>query len=380
MREMQSPEGGYYSTLDADSEGEEGKFYVWTQEELESLLGDDFFVVAAVFGVTAGGNFEGANVLHRPAPLAATAKRFAMEEAEVAALVTQAKQRLLEVRAERVPPAIDDKIVTAWNGLALRAFAEAAAVLGNERYLAAATRLARFATTELRDERGRLVRTWRRGVRGPAAFCDDYAALAVGLFTLYQATGEAEWWNHGRRLVEEAIQLFGAPDGGFFATGTDAVALITRPMNLTDNPTPSDNSLMAEALQMLAAYTGDTSLAAHLQGVYRAAGRIIEQAPAAVGHLLAVALSGFDGPKEVAIVGEAAVRRSLEAVIWERFRPDCVMAAADEPHPLVPLLVNRTAPEGSARAYVCRNFVCELPISDPPTLRTALAPTPPEKS
>ncbi len=373
LRDLGDPRGGLYSGEDADSEGEEGKFYVWSWDELGRHLGSELPLFAATYGASPAGNFEGSNVLHRPTSIDEVAGRFAIEGEEVHDRIAAAARILLAARAERVRPGIDDKIVTAWNGLALRALAEAAAVLGVPRYLDAATRLADFAVSELRSPDGRLVRTWRHGAQGPAAFCDDYGALAVGLFALYQVTADERWYMEAMRLIDEAIVLFADDDGGFFATGTDAERLIARPKNLFDNPTPSDNALMAEALQIAAAYTGDAARTGRLEGIVTAAGTLIERHPSAVGHLLAVLAAGLDGPKEVAVVGEPQLRAALTDVVWERFRPDCVLAAADDEHSSIPLLHGRTAPEGGPRAYVCRDFVCEMPVQEPDALRRLLA-------
>ncbi|HSF87601.1 MAG TPA: thioredoxin domain-containing protein [Acidimicrobiia bacterium] len=371
LRDLLDPGGGLYSGEDADSEGEEGKFYVWSWDELEDVLGPDVHLAAAAFGASREGNFEGMNVLHRPISILHLAERFDMPARDVGEALNLSSARLLARRIGRIRPSVDDKIVTAWNGLALRSLAEAGAVLGESRFLDAARRLADFAATQLFTETGRLVRTWRQGVQGPPAFCDDYAALAVGMFTLYQTTGEVRWWNLARRLVLDALDLFAAADGGFYATGHDVPQLIARPMNLMDNPTPSDNALMAEALTMLAAYTGEPAMRTAIDGIYRAAGTLIEQYPAAVGQVLAVGLVGIDGPKEVAIVGDEPAMTGLTGVVWERFRPDCVLAAGAGSDS-IPLLRDRKAPQGEARAFVCREFVCAVPVSSADSLRAQL--------
>ncbi len=372
LRDLADPGGGFHSGEDADSEGEEGKFYVWSWDELKDALGDDVEIAAAALGAVPEGNFEGVNVLHRPHTIEEVAASAGVGIADVDTVLDRSKRRLLGIRSRRVRPSVDDKIVTAWNGLALRAFAEAAAVLDEDRYLQAALGLASFVADELFTPGGRLVRTWRAGKQGPLAFCDDYAALAVGLFTLFQVSGDTRWFDLGERLTQEAIRLFATPEGGFYASGSDAARLIARPINLMDNPTPSDNALMAEALQMLIAYTGDPGLTRHLDGIYAAASKLVNEYPAAVGHLLSVGLTGLHGPKEVAIVGEPDDRRPLEAVVWESFRPDCVLAAAPGPTEHIPLLAGRTAAAGRSRAYVCRDFICELPVDSPEALRTLL--------
>ena len=261
--------------------------------------------------------------------------------------------------------------MTAWNGLALRSLAEAGAILDDTRYLEAAVMLAEFATTALRRPDGRLVRSWRDGRTGTPGFCDDYAALAVGCYTLYSATADERWFAEAERLVAEMIELFADEAGlGFFATAHDAEALIARPKNLMDNPTPSDNALAAEALLMHTAFTGDPHGARLLDGVARAAGRLIDQYPSAAGHLIAVLASV--PMKEVAVIGPPDRRRALETTVWNSFRPDCVLAAGTGSSTAVPLLDQRTAGSGGAQAFVCQSFVCDLPVSEPSALESQL--------
>jgi uncharacterized protein YyaL (SSP411 family) len=347
LRDMMDPCGGFHAAEDADSDGIEGEYYVWSWDELGTILGADRRLAAEIYGATAEGNFEGRNILHldrRPDP---------EEKASIDA-------RLLEARARRVRPGRDDKIVTAWNGLALRAFAEAGAVLGDERYLAAATGIARFLAGQI-ERHGGLLRSWRDGRPGPAGFCEDHASAAVGLFTLYQATGDERWYHDAAALTNLMIERFADPAGGFFATAKDGEPLITRPKSVQDNPTPSDNALAAEALLMLAAYTGDGRAWDLLEGAVRSASLVIERHPSFAGHLLAVWATVLVGVKEVAIPGAP----SLVRVVWERFRPEVVLAQSGT----VPLLAGR-AP---GRAYVCRDMVCDLPIATPEGLRSRLA-------
>jgi uncharacterized protein YyaL (SSP411 family) len=370
LRDLADPDGGFWSGEDADSEGEEGTFYVWSWDELAEAVGDEVDLVAAAVGATRTGNFEGSNVLHRAVSIETLASRFGRDPDEVAAAIDDALDALRAHRSTRVRPSVDDKIVTAWNGLALRAFAEAGAILEDDRYRGVALRLARFCAEHLRDPGGRLARTWRRGALGPAGFCDDHASLAVGMLTMYAVTGDVHWFQEGRRLVAEAVALFADPDGGFFSSGSDADHLIARPKNLMDNPTPSDNSSMAEALQMLAALTGSGEWTRLLDGTYRAGAQLLARHPSAVGHLAAVLASG--PPKEVALVGPPADVTALSSVVWERFRPDCVLAPARVPDDAVPLLAGRMPLDGKGTAFVCRDFVCDLPVTSPSALRDLL--------
>ncbi len=354
------PAGGLYSGEDADSEGVEGRYYVWEWDDLAAAAGDDLALAAAAYGATPEGKFEGATVLNRSRPWEGDTER-----------LEALRRRLLSHREDRVRPSLDDKVVTAWNGFALRSLAEAGRILDEPRYLGAAQRLAGFLVGEVLVD-GRLARTWREGRRGPDGYCDDYAAVAIGLLALYAATGDAVWFSHARDLVTTAAAEFTDPDGGFYSTASGTPLLIARPRNLFDNPTPSDNTLMAEALQMLLGYTGDGHWASLLEGTYCGAARLMERHPSAVGGMVGVLAAGLDGPDEVAVVGDTASRRPLEDVVWETFRPGCVLAAAPAPDGIVPLLDHRSAAPEGALAYVCRDFLCELPVSDPAALRASL--------
>ena len=371
-RDMRHPEGGFYAAEDADSEGVEGKYYVWAWDDFAAALGDDLSSGAAIYGATPAGNFEGNNVLFLPQRLTSTAADLGMTVEEFAAAKSRIDTKLLRARVRRVRPGLDDKIVTAWNGMTLRAFAEAGAVLDDPAYLEVAVGIAEFAAAHLTDDQGRLVRSWRDGKASVAGFCDDYAAMSVGLFTLYQATGNDRWYREASRLTHDMIRLFADPDGdGFYATGRDAAPLIARPKNFMDNPTPADNSLAAEALVMLSALSGDSSLQPHIDGILRGAGQLLSQYPNAAGRLLGVYAVTVEGPKEVAVVGPADLRHDLVSVVWESFRPDCVLAIGDGRSSSVPLLADRTADNG-VRAYVCRDFECLLPVADGPALRAQL--------
>jgi len=372
VRDMRHPEGGFYAAEDADSEGVEGKFYVWAWDDFVAAVGDDTATGAAIYGATPEGNFEGSNVLFLPQRLSETAADLDLTDEQLTTTKSRIDAKLLEARSRRIRPSLDDKIVTAWNGLALRAFAEAGAVLDNPAYLEMAVGIAEFVATHLTDGQGRLFRSWRNGMRSVPGFCDDYAAMSVGLFTLYQATGDDRWYQEAARLTHEMIRLFADPDGdGFCATGLDTAPLIARPKNYMDNPTPADNSLAAEALVMMSALSGDASLQPHIDGILRAAGQLLAQYPNAAGHLLGVFGVTLQGPKEVAIVGPPELRRDLVSVAWERFRPDCVLAVGDGGTSEVPLLHNRTAGNGT-QAYVCRDFECLLPVDNTGALRALL--------
>ncbi len=367
--EMRDPGGGIHAAEDADSEGVEGKYYVWTWDEFTALAGDDADLVGRLYGVTPDGNFEGANNLHLSTTPQELAAASGLGLGDVMAAKSRVDDALLRTRRTRIPPGRDDKVIASWNGLALRAFAEAAAVLDSAEYLDVAVGIARFVTTEMVDGTGRLQRAWRKGRCSGPGFCDDYAAMAVGLYTLYSVSGDASWYTAAERLVSEMIDLFGGADG-FFTPGSDASDLIARPKDFADNPLPSANSLAAEALVIHSAFTGDTT--ERVNEIARGAGRILERYPSAAGHLLAVLITIDSGIKEVAIVGQPEQRRQLHRVIWERFRPDCVAAMGSGDGRTVPLLRGRDTVGDAAAAHVCRSFVCNLPVTTPDALRAGL--------
>ena len=367
--DMADPAGGLHSAEDADTEGVEGKYSVWTWAELGDVLGADRTLAGQVYGATPEGNFEGANNLYRPRSLSEIAATTGIDPEELAAAKAGIDRRLRERRATRVRPGRDDKIVTAWNGLALRALAEADAVLDVARYREAAIRIAEFITTIV-DVDGTLHRSWRRGTIGVPGFCDDYAAGAIGLFTLFQTTGDPEWFDRAESIMDRMIERFADGDNGFFATEAES-GLIARPKNVLDNPTPSDNSLAAEALLMYAALTGDGRAARLRDGAVRAAGVPAQSNPSFTGQMLAVRATTLAGVKEVAIVGSGPASGSLAGVVWDRFRPEVVVAIGDGTPASVPLLEGRGG-DGGPRAYVCRDFVCALPVDTAGALREQL--------
>ncbi len=384
LREMQHPEGGFFSSLDADSEGVEGKFFTWSWDELVELVGEP---VAAALGATPAGNWDpegdghGTNVLWHPVPVAAIAAEIAMDADELTADVADAKIVLFEAREARVRPAIDDKILTAWNALAIRAFAEAGRAFGDPAYVEASERCATFVWQHLRDDRGRLLRSWRDGTASTPAFADDHALLVLGLLTLYETTADVVWFERARETADELVRLFHDEErGGFFQTGSDAEALIVRPKELYDNAVPSGNAAAAEALLRMSMFTGEARYEETAVSAIQLVRDVLPQAPTAFGH----ALSSLDlllGPShEIAIVGDPAddgTRALVEEVVRARFLPNAVLARA-EPAELerlgrvVPLLSGRTHAGGWPAAFVCQRFACGLPAADAPTLAAQL--------
>ena len=342
VRDLRHDSGGFFSSEDADSEGEEGKFYVWTPDQIREVIGDDTAGLLEYFGVTDEGNFEGANILHlsgAPAPEG----------------LAEARQALFEAREERVRPALDDKVVTAWNGLAIRALAEAGAVTGDERFLDLARQAASFVKDMLVVD-GALMRSWRAGRTSVPGFLDDHAALAVGLFSLYAATAEEEWYQQAIGLVD-ALSRFRRPDGGFYATGSGSAGLVKRPMDFTDNPLPSGNALAAEALMIAGLYTGEDRWHEMSRSALEAVAVLLERHPSMVAHHLSI-LHSSSQTKELAIVGPEW--GDLAKVYWSEFRPEVALAATAEGSDRVPLLSGRPA-TAETRAFVCKGFACDLP-------------------
>ncbi|MBI5964167.1 MAG: thioredoxin domain-containing protein [Chloroflexi bacterium] len=373
MREMTHKQGGFYSSLDADSEGEEGKFHVWSLDEIrEALKGDSDFFEAA-YGITAGGNFEGKTVLQRALDDASLAARFQLNLEVVPVKLAESHSRLYSVRALRIRPGTDDKILTSWNGLMLAAFAEAARVLADlspqsNTYLEAAVRSAEFILSELRPT-GRLCRAWREGATTNAVFLEDYAALILGLLELYQTDFNNKWFSSAHELADEMIEKFNDPNGGFFDTPHDGEALLIRPKDISDNATPSGNSLACEALLKLAAYTDDGKYRDLAEQALAIMGDSALRYPLGFARWLSAAENAQGNMKQIAVMGEAGeemFERMLK-VIRAEYRPGVVVAASSHP-PLenAPALLNdRVLVNGKATAYVCEGFVCRQPTTDP---------------
>ncbi len=377
LAEMRDPAGGFWSSEDADSEGVEGKFFTWTWSELVELAGEP---AARAFGALPEGNWEGTNVLWLPRTIAGTAAELGISAEDLGADVGRARTALRAAREGRVRPATDDKVLTSWNALAIRAFAEAGRAFAEPRYLEAAAACASFIRTALRDDTGRLLRSWRGGVAGRRGFADDHALLGLACLALYEATGELGWFDEARELAEQLLERFLDPEaGGFFQTADDDERLVVRPKDLEDNALPSANSAAAELLARLSLLTGETALEDRAAAALGLVGDVLARAPTGFGHALS-ALDLLIGPTlEVAILGEPgdAATRALAAVVSETaYRPNLVLAAASPADPRAPehvaLLRDRTALGGRPTAYVCRRFACRLPVTTPEDLAAQL--------
>jgi uncharacterized protein YyaL (SSP411 family) len=357
LREMRGPEGGFCAALDADSEGVEGKFYTWTVDELQSVLGELADDGIAYFGASERGNFEaGQNVLeaHGPEPAARE----------------EIRRRLYDTRAARVWPGLDDKRLTGWNALMLAALAEAGAVMGNPEYLEAARACATFLLEELRGPDGRLLRTWKDGEARIDAFLEDYAFLLDALLTLYESTFEVGWYREAIRLAAELIDRFEDRDrGGFFTTAQGRDELPVRRKDLEDSPIPSGNSAAAHALLRLALLSGEARYEEHALGVLRLLLPLAGRQPLAFAHLLRAADFYLARVREVAIVGPAHETDELLRVVRAKFRPHLVLAGGEDG---VPLLTGRGPVDGHAAAYVCEHFVCQAPVTTADELESAL--------
>jgi uncharacterized protein YyaL (SSP411 family) len=379
IREMTHSEGGFYSSLDADSEGEEGKFYVWTLDEIRSILKDDSDFFEAAYGITVRGNWEGKTVLQRALDDLSLAARFKLDPEAVPAKLAGSHSRLLSARAARIRPGTDDKILTAWNGLMLAAFAEAARIEGlsphSNTYLQVATRSSEFLLSALRPE-GRLCRAWRDGKATNEVFLEDYAALILGLLELYQTDFNNKWFVSAKELAEEMIQKFSDPSGGFFDTPIDGETLLIRPKDVQDNATPSGNALACEALLKLAAFTDHGE---YRDVVEKSLGLVAEMSlryPTAFARWLSVAENALDNGKQVAVLGDAQEELSGEMIhiVRSEYRPGVVVAASTYPSPkdAPALLVDRPLIDGKTTAYVCKGFVCKQPTIDPDVLGNQL--------
>jgi hypothetical protein len=376
VREMRSPEGGFFSSQDADSEGVEGKFYVWGFEELMRAAGGDASAIAAFYGATPGGNWEGTNVLWRPRDDDVVATELGMKVPELRDAVANARTRLFSTREARVRPGTDDKVLASWNGLAVSGLAEAGRVFARPDLVDAAVSAARFVLDALRTPGGRLLRSWRDGRTSGPGFLDDYALIAGAALDLYETTFDEAWFTEAFRLVEGAIGLFGDESGaGFFDTGSDAERLVVRPKDVFDNAVPAGNSAMADVLLRLAALTGDAALTERAWGMLRALAPAMSQAPAGFGHLLGALDFALSRTKQIAIstsdpTGSDAHR--MAEVVWGRYLPNRVLAVGATEASAVPLLRDRPVRDAVATAYVCERFVCFAPVTDPDTLAVQL--------
>ncbi len=383
LREMTSPEGGFYSATDADSEGVEGKFFVWTRAEVESLL--DVSSEAAAFGdyygITGEGNWEGQTILNAASSREEVAQRHELTGPALDAIIAKGRCLLYGARSKRVPPSLDDKTLTSWNGLMIGAMAEAGRVFGEPRYLEAARRAAAFLW-EVHRRDGRLLRSSRQGVAQGEAFLEDYAFLANALVDLSEAEASAGegwlWLERARELAERILDLFPAREGGFYTTSRFNESLMLRPREGHHGATPSANGAAALALARLAAHFDRGSFRDAAEKAVAAYGVAIEKQPRAFPTSLLALDFLRTGPVEIALVGDPqdARTRALDAVLAGVFLPRRVIARGDGLETSHLLLRGKGLVDGAPAVYVCRNYTCDRPITDPELLRARLSPAP----
>ncbi len=360
-REMLDPSGGFYSTQDADSEGEEGKFFVWTPEEIAHILGvNDAAVFGRYFDVTPEGNFEGKSILNIKNPAALDD----MPEADRTTLLEKCRAKLFAEREERIKPNRDEKVLTAWNGLMLAAFADAAAVLDNHEYLEIAIRNADFILDQMRSD-GRLFRTWKNGVAKLNAYIEDYANVADALIQLYQSSGIERYLDEAGTLADLMVtEFWDEESGGFFFTSNDHEELIVRNKDFFDNATPSGNSVAADVLLKLAKLTGDDRYERFAVSVLRLASRQVQRHPQGFGRMLSAIEFYLGAGKEIVMIGLPG--NEIERAVFRSYLPDAVVVRSDgeaADSSKMALLKDRGMVDGLPTAYVCEDFVCQRPVT-----------------
>ncbi len=377
--------GGFYSAQDADSEGEEGKFFLWTPNQVKSTLGDEEAeVFCRFYDVTPAGNFEGKSILNAKFDLGTAAAAARMDEDRLRRIIEQGKQKLFQARETRVKPERDDKVLTAWNGLMLAAFAEASQILGRDDYRKVAECNAQFVLSEMRRD-GRLLRSWKAnpptggGKAKLNAYLEDYAFYADGLLALYRATFNPRWFAEARTLADHIRTYFADPQGGFFDTSHDHEQLISRPKTLQDNAIPSGNAMAADVLLRVAAYTGDDAYREPVEEMLAAMTSMMQEYPGGFSHWLSVQAFYLGPLREIALIGDPAAddTQAMLDVVSGQYRPHQIVALAapgdEAAASTIPLLADRPQLNGRTTAYVCQRFVCQNPVTDPASLAAMIS-------
>ena len=384
LREMTDPSGGFYSAQDADSEGVEGKFFVWSPGEINAVMGDtDGEVLAGYYGVTAGGNFEGKNILNIRQNPEEFAETKGLTADQLGDIINRGSKALLEVREQRIHPMRDDKVLSSWNGLMLRSFAEAAAALGRPDYLAVAIKNAGFLVGSMKSD-GRLLRTYRDGQAKLLGYLEDYSFVIDGLLALYEATFDLRWLEEAVTLADSMIELFWDEGiGGFYDTGSDHETLVVRPRDVFDNAQPCGGSVASDVLLRLAVFTGKSDYSAKAAVPLRSLHQAMSQSPGGTGHWLSALDFYVSPPKEIAVIGhrDDPATQALLDTVFHRFLPNKVVMGVEPPlSPTVgnsgsdiPLLAGRGMVGGLPSAYVCQNYACQLPVTDPAGLAEQLS-------
>ncbi len=381
VREVTTDEGAFAASQDADTDGIEGLTFTWRAPEIREVLGDDAALFSTAYGVTDDGNWEGVTILSRIVPDGELAERYGLVEADVVARLAAARMRLLARRGDRPQPARDDKALAAWNGLAIAALAEASVALRAvdpllaASYGAAAERAAGVIVAGLLTPDGTLRRSWKDGRAVGNGVLEDYAHLADGLLALYEATFDERWFTTSRRLMDRVLARFTDPAGGFFDTADDHERLVTRPKDIQDNAVPSGHAMATRVLLRLAAWTGEGSYRDAAEQAIRTVVPLVARYPTGFAQWLSAMDLSLATVVEVAIVGAAddPARAALIWVVQRGYRPDLVVSVApDAVDRAVPLLRDRLQIGGRPTAYVCRGFVCRLPVTDPNELAKLL--------
>ena len=381
VREMTDARGGFYSSQDADSEGVEGKFFVWSRAEVMDALGESS---GAIFGdyfdITDQGNFESHNILHVSANIDDLAGKYNMDAASLRKIIEHGRRQLFEIRERRVKPGRDEKVLTAWNGLMLASFAEASAILEDDKYREVARTNARFLLDHLSHD-GLLLRTYKDGDAKLNAYLEDYACFIDGLISLFEATGEIEWLENAIALTKKMIEEFwDEAEGGCFFTGKSHERLIVRSKDWMDNATPSGNSIAAVSLLRLSLLTGDQDYRRRATTILRLIADQIRRYPSAFGFALLALDSYLASPLEVALLAsdQKALFGGLWETLWAAYLPNRIIvpSAGDNPgaREMLPLLNGRAAPKAGATAYVCEHYACQAPTQDPAELARQLLP------
>ena len=380
VREMTDARGGFYSSQDADSEGEEGKFFVWSRQEVLDVLGErDGNLFCEYFDVTEGGNFEGQNILHVTSPIGDVAGRNKISVEQLRAIITTGRQRLFAVREQRIKPGRDEKVLTAWNGLMLASLAEASAILERSDYRSVAEANARFLLANLQRD-GLLLRTYKDGEAKLNAYLEDYACLIHGLISLYEATGELTWIESAVSLANRMVEQFWDENaGGFFFTGKGHEQLIVRTKEFMDNATPSGNSIATLSLLRLSLLTGNEDYRRRATAALQLMADQIRRYPSAFGFALSAVDFYLDSPLEVVIVGSPGPRvDDLLRTIWQTFLPNRVVALCrkeyERAEALIPLFAGRNTLASQPTAFVCQANACQKPAKTPDDLLRQLLP------
>jgi uncharacterized protein YyaL (SSP411 family) len=377
-REMMAPDGGFYSSLDADSEGHEGTFYVWSREEVERTLGEQSALAMAYWGVNQPPNFEGRYILYAPHETGVVAARAVVAAEAVTEAVTNGRALLLARRARRERPGRDEKVLAAWNGLMLRALAEAARAFGRDDYRSLAIRNGEFLLREMvRD--GRVMRSHTAGVTRIPGYLEDHAGVALGFLDLYGLTFDRRWLDAAHSIADAVDRWFwDERSGAYFDTASDHEALLTRPRDTTDNAVPSGTSLAVDLLLRLAELFGDAERRQRAKRVLESLSEPLARYASAFGHMLGVADMAVHGAVEVALAGDPTTEdfRALAHAVGEEYVPSLVIAGGQTPADApadIALLADKVPLRRQATAYVCRRYLCDEPVTDPEALPGQLA-------